>query len=267
MTPPHLAGTPTGRLWFPKAGTNPRAKLRLFCFPYAGGSGVIFQKWQRSFPAEVEVVPAHLPMRAPRLLEPPFLRMEPLVKALAEVIQPYLDLPYVFFGHSMGAAISFELTRALRRLSSRAPEHLFVAGRRAPQVPDDDPPLYNLPEKELLVEIQRLSGTPKEVIENQELMQLVLPLLRSDFELIDTYEYKEEAPLECPISAYGGLQDLDVAREQIEAWRDQTISTFRFRMFPGDHFFINSEQSFVLRILSEELHHILTKILGTGFKA
>jgi len=189
------------------------------------------------------------------------------VKALAEVIQPYLDLPYVFFGHSMGAAISFELTRALRRLSSRAPEHLFVAGRRAPQVPDDDPPLYNLPEKELLVEIQRLSGTPKEVIENQELMQLVLPLLRSDFELIDTYEYKEEAPLECPISAYGGLQDLDVAREQIEAWRDQTISTFRFRMFPGDHFFINSEQSFVLRILSEELHHILTKILGTGFKA
>ena len=240
----------------PKPG--PEKTLRLFCFPYAGGSPLIFRDWPNSMPLPVEVCLVQLPGRGIRLNETPFTRLTSLVEALARDITPYLDKPFVFFGHSMGAMISFELARALRREHGLSPKHLFLSGRTAPQVARDEPVTYHLPEPEFIDEVRRLNGTPKEVLNNPELMQLLIPLLRADFEVCQTYEYQPDAPLDCPITVIGGLQDIEVKRQNLELWREFTTSRFLLRMLPGDHFFLHTAQPLLLRVLSQELHQYVT---------
>ncbi|HWP41860.1 MAG TPA: thioesterase II family protein [Blastocatellia bacterium] len=239
--------------WITYPKLNPEAVLRLFCFPYAGGGSAIFRSWINSLPDTVEVGLVQLPGREHRISEPPFTQVGPLVEALSIALRPHLDKEFAFFGHSMGAIVSFELARWLRSSQSICPARLFVSGRAAPQVPDGSPPTYNLPEADLLIEVRRLNGTPREVLENRELMRLVLPILRADFELVQTYRYSAGPPLDCSITAFGGLQDKEISREDLEAWREQTNDSFSLHMLPGDHFFINTERQMLLDQLSKEL--------------
>jgi medium-chain acyl-[acyl-carrier-protein] hydrolase len=243
--------------WFAHVKPNPQASLRLFCFPYAGGSALIFRKWVDALPSFVEVCPVQLPGRGNRLDEEPISCPDALVRAVAEALAPHLDKPFALFGHSMGATISFELARLLRREGAVMPQHLFISGRRAPQVPDREPPLYNLPEQELRDELHKLGGTPVEVLEHPELMEVMLPLLRADLTVAETYVCTAEPPLDCPISVFGGLQDKDVTREDLLAWAEHTTGRFTLRMLAGDHFFLNTAQPLLLRTLSQELYQLL----------
>jgi medium-chain acyl-[acyl-carrier-protein] hydrolase len=192
------------------------------------------------------------------MAEPPFTSLPELVDGLASAIVSHLDKPFAFFGHSMGAKIGFELARLLKP-KGVTPLHLFVSGCRAPQVPYTDPPTYNLPEPEFIEELRSLNGTPKEVLDNPELMNLMIPLLRADFEVVQTYEYMPAPPLQCPLTIFGGLEDEDVTREHLEAWREQTVAHTTLRMFPGDHFFLNSSPSLLLRVLGHELQQVLRR--------
>ena len=245
--------------WFQHASANKQVDLKMFCFPYAGGSALVFRQWADLLPPTVQVIPVELPGRGSRSREPFFLSLPALVSELEEVILPLLDKPFVFFGHSMGAVIAFELTRALRRSHGLEPQALFVAGRSAPQIPDPDPISYNLPHDEFVQELIRLGGTPAEVLEHAELMEMMIPLLRADFQLIQTYEYLDDAPLRCPIVVYGGLEDHEVTREMLLSWKEQTNSEFALHMLPGDHFFIRSSSAQLLGALADELKSILIK--------
>jgi len=164
-----------------------------------------------------------------------------------------LDKPYAFFGHSMGALIAFELARSIRCGEFNQPEHIFISGRRAPHLPSKRKPLHNLPDEELIREMERLNGTSDEILRNQELMRLLLPVLRADFELVESYRYTARAPLRCPLSVYGGLQDREIMRHELQGWARETDGPFRLRMFPGDHFFLNSSQNVLLDSLCQEL--------------
>lgn len=239
--------------WVVFPGRNPRPRLRLFCLPYAGGSALNFRTWPSYLPPHVEVCAVQLPGRGGRIGTPPFTEAQALVRSAAPALLPYMDVPFAFFGHSMGGLLAFELARHLRDRGGPRPQHLFISGRRAPQVADDSPHTYNLPEAEFIEEVARLNGTPREVLENEELMRLVTPLLRSDFSVCQTYEYVPGPPLDCPISVFGGVRDLEVTREHLEGWREQTVAGITLRMFPGDHFFIHSEQEAFLHVLSQEL--------------
>ncbi|WP_017317185.1 thioesterase II family protein [Mastigocladopsis repens] len=239
---------------------NPQACLRLFCFPYAGGSSLIFRTWSNSLPSTVEVCPIELAGRGTQMKLAPFTRLEPLVQAIAPVLLPHLDKPFAFFGHSMGALVGFELARLLRREYDVIPVHLFISGRRAPQIPDPKPPVHALPEPEFKEELRRLNGTPEMVLQNADLMQLLLPILRADFAVLETYVYMNEPPLNCPITAFGGLQDHEVTRHELQAWQNQTNAAFSLQMFAGNHFFLHSAQSLLLQSLSQELHQITSKI-------
>jgi len=250
--------TSTSNLWFTSPRPNARAALRLFCFPYAGGSSHIYRPWPEWLPPAVEIVTAHLPGRGNRINEPPYTNLLPLVRALAEVIKPRLDKPFAFFGHSMGALICFELARWLRREGGAHPRHLFVSGRTAPQLKTRRPSPHDLPQDEFESELRRLKGTPDEVLAHAELMQLVLPLLRADFTLIGTYEYSSEPPLAYPVSAYGAVDDEEVSRENLEDWREQTTAAFNVRMFPGGHFFLHDSRPLVLRTLARELNEVVS---------
>lgn len=232
---------------------NQQAQIRLFCFPYAGGSSLAYRKWPGQLPPSVEVRPVQLPGRGERLREPPFTHWKSLVQSLVPEISPHLDRPFVLFGHSMGATIAFELARVLRDTRGLEPLHLFASGRRAPHEPITERPLHNLPDSELKDELRRLNGTPQEVLDDPELMNLMLPLLRADFSVSENYAYEPGPPLRCPITAFGGLRDTHVTREMLEGWREHTTGHFTLRMLPGDHFFINAEQHSLLRVLTQEL--------------
>ena len=250
--------------WF-TVPPNEQAKIRLFCFPYAGGSSLIFRTWAKALGPSIAVCPAHLPGRERRLTEKPYTSAPSLVEAIAEAIVPHLDLPFAFFGHSMGALISFELARHLRRRNLPAPLHLFLSGRAAPQQPKvREPVIYNLPAKEFVEKLRQLNGTPREVLEHQELMELMIPLLRADFEICQTYNYTQEPPLDVPITAFGGLNDHEVTEEMIAAWREQTSGSFMLRMMPGDHFFVNSAQRQILGIVSQELNKLIALLRGVS---
>jgi len=237
--------------WISFLKPGPETRLRLFCFHYAGVGALIFRTWSDVLPADVEVCPVQLPGRGTRLMERPFTQLVPLVEALVQALVLLLDKPFAFFGHSLRALVCFELARRIRRQYGLNAVRLCVSGARAPQIPHRDPPIHTLPEREFLAELRRLNGTPCELLDHEELMDIMLPLLRADFAMYETYVYSTEPILNCPISALGGLQDRGVNKNDLEAWRSQTSGSFSLRIFPGDHFFLR--HPLLLRMLSQEL--------------
>jgi medium-chain acyl-[acyl-carrier-protein] hydrolase len=235
------------------ARTSPHARLRLFCFPYAGGGSSLFRLWPQQLPPELDVCPVLLPGRETRWHEPLFTHLPSLVQALAEGLYPVLDVPFAFFGHSLGALIGFELARRLARSRRAAPTHLFVAAHRAPQLPLPASPLHILPDPEFINALYRLGGTPVAILQNEEMMRLMLPILRADFTLYETYTYTPEEPLACPVTAFGGEQDRLVSMQELAGWREQTTSFFTMTIIPGDHFFLHSHQSLVLQAIRQAL--------------
>jgi len=238
--------------WFVTPKPNPSARLRLFCFPYAGGSVHLFRRWPALLPPSVELCAAQLPGRGSRFKERPFTQMGRMTEAVGEGILPLLNKPFAFFGHSMGAMLSFELARWLRRTRGVEPSHLFVSGRRAPHIPGAEEATYDLPEEEFIEETARLNGTPAEVLENRELMTMMIPILRADFEVCQTYGYAPEPPLSCPITAFCGLQDDEEDSEVMKPWREQTTGAFSLRLVAGDHFFIHTAEEQILRVIAQQ---------------
>src|ERR1051326_4461621 len=242
--------------WLTYVHSRSQMRLRVFCFPYAGGGASIYATWLQALPPEIAVCPVQLPGRGSRIRERPFNQLVELLPALVPALQPLMNVPFAFFGHSMGALIGFELARELRRRNLPGPVHLFVSGHRAPQLPDPDPPMHDMPDAELIKELVRLNGTPKEILENQQLMELLLPLLRADTSLCETYAYTPDPPLNCPISVFGGSADAKVTRSDLEGWKTETTQGCIIRMFPGDHFFIHSPTP-LLRALQQDLEPTL----------
>jgi medium-chain acyl-[acyl-carrier-protein] hydrolase len=229
--------------WFPLAFSKPSASLRLFCLPYAGGGASVFVPWAKALrDSPIEICGLQLPGREQRMNEAPFFHLDPLIDALAAAIQPLLDRPYAFFGHSMGATLAFELTRELRRLGQpRLPHHLFVSGAEAPDVPDEQAPLAGIEEDDafVLAVARRYGGVPQIVLENAELRSLIVPALRGDLTLHETYRYREGAPLPIAMTAYGGRGDEMVSEASLQRWARHTSGTFACRFFDGGHFFLN----------------------------
>lgn len=235
---------------------DPRARIRLFCFPYAGGGSAIFRHWTHQFLHPIELVPALLPARENRIREPGYTRLDKLVETLAREISPYLDKPFAFFGHSMGALIGFELARRLRDERGLEPEHLFVSGRRSPRISRRDLNIHNLPEPDFVAELEQMNGTPREVLEHAELMALLIPMLRADFEACYSYDYVPGELLRCPITTFGGTRDEEAPRDELELWREETTGEFKLRMIEGDHFFINQREpeNEIPRLITIALH-------------
>ncbi len=234
--------------WF--AGIDRMAARRLFTFPHAGGGAL-------SGPVDVlagwQIARVRLPGRESRLAEAPFERMAALVKGLADAIDRYLDRPFAFFGHSMGAAVGFELARELRRRGKALPEILIASGARAPQWRRNHVP-PPAPSREAFVEeLRRLQGIPAEVLDDAALMRAILPSLEADAALYRAYVYRDELPLACPIRAYGGEADPNVRPEHLAGWGEQTAAGFEMRLFPGGHFYLNTARSQFLAALIEDL--------------
>ena len=231
---------------------KPDPKLRLFCLPFAGGNANAFRDWDKLLPDTVELNAVEIPGRGHRLGEPLIKQIEPLVKAIAQGIKAYLDRPFVFFGHSMGALLGFELTHYLKQQFNVQPAHLFLSGRGAPDAIDREEPIHNLPDREFVDKIKEYNGTPKEVLEHEELMEIMIPILRSDFQVCETYVYKQKPKLDMPLTVFGGLNDSSAPQIDLQAWANFTVGPFALRMFPGDHFYLlHSKADLVHAILRD----------------
>lgn len=214
------------------------ARMRLFCFPFAGGGASIYRSWANGLPKHLEVAAVQPPGRESRFGEPPLHRMDDLAGGLIEAALPSMrEKPFAFFGHSLGAIVALETSRALARAAMPQPVHVIVSARPAPHLPLRREPVAGLSRDELKDWLRRVNGTPEPVLKSDELMDLFLPTLRADLDIDDTYQSNAEPPLDCPLTVLGGIGDEEATPEELQAWSIYTAKRFTLRLFAGGHFF------------------------------
>jgi surfactin synthase thioesterase subunit len=239
--------------WLERMRGRAAPRFRLFCFPYAGGGAAIFRNWARDLALDVEVCAVRLPGREQRYSEPAFRRADQVVDSLTPILAGLLDLPFAIFGHSMGAILAYEVARAIKAAAGLEPLALFASARRAPNSPPRGRNRHDLPRDELIAELKAFNGTPAEVFQSDELLELVLPMLRNDLELVESYTTGPGTRLTCPVIAIGGSKDPDVSPEELAGWETATAGPFRSLVLDGDHFFINSARTSLLQAVRREL--------------
>jgi len=230
----------------------PTAAYQLVCFPYAGGAALAYRTWEAKLAPNIEVCAVELPGRGRRLREPAHRRLHTLVPALTEAVATVLDgRPFAFFGHSMGALLAFEVAHRLRRAGAELPRVLFLSARG---MRGRDAPIHHLPQEQLIARLRHYGGTPTEVLESPELMELVLPTVRADFEIaLGEGSDATEEPLPIPIEAMGGADDSHVPTSDLDAWAERTTSEFRSTVFPGGHFYQREQEDALLHLLTSRL--------------
>ncbi len=231
------------------------APVRLCCFPYAGGRAASFAGWQRRLRPVAEVIPVEYPGRGRRYGDRPIDSMSLLVADLANELQPILSRRFVFFGHSMGALVSFELTRELRRRGMSQPDLLILSGARAPQTRDGEKK-SRMTDKEFVEMLKRHGATPPQVLSDEELLSCVLPILRSDFTACE-YSHNHEEPLNMNFTVFGGTEDDEVQLEHLQGWRVHTHRRTSVSLFPGNHFFVRQAETMVLDAVYREVLNLL----------
>jgi len=250
-----LSSTPVSE-WFSVPVRQRDARVRLFCFPFAGGSASTYFPWARRLSAHgIEVYAVQPPGRGSRLLAPAFTDVASLVQAIGDVIQPLMDRPAAFFGHSLGAVVAFELARWLRDRHLPLPAPLIVSGARAPDSPKEEPQLHTIMPDSAFAEAvaERYRAIPPEVLADEELLALVLPALRADLTINESYACTGAPPLPMDIVAYGGTEDFLVPEDRLVQWRAQTTGGFAHRMFSGEHFFLNEHTAELLADITARL--------------
>ena len=245
-----LPGTSTR--WFRRYRPVPRPRLRLVCLPHAGGGPTAFRTWAAGLPDDVELLSACYPGRQDRMREPIPASLAELADPLAEALLPLLDRPVALFGHSMGATVAYEVALRLERHGA-VPRGVFVSGRAAPdRVPPGD--LHRGADDALIDTVRRLDDVHRAAWDDPDLAELLLPVLRADYRMIETYRPPPVLPrLAAPVTAYAGARDTDGRLPDFEAWAQTTTGGFRLRIFPGGHFFLVPEEAALLTDLTAQL--------------
>jgi medium-chain acyl-[acyl-carrier-protein] hydrolase len=238
--------------WFVRLAANPAASLRLICIPYAGGGPQAFRTWPAMLPPNVELLAVNLPGRGRRFSETPYDRLAPLVDDLAAAFSTVTDKPLALFGHSMGALIAFELAVALTARFGIEPQRLFVSGASAPHIRDRHE-FHRLPDEPFLDKVRALNGLDPEILASDELMTLLVPLLRSDFAVSETYGGPTHSRLGCPLTVFGGSNDWLVPVEDLGPWQGYSSGPFELHVIEGDHFFVHGAERAVLDVVRARL--------------
>jgi medium-chain acyl-[acyl-carrier-protein] hydrolase len=250
----------SSQMRFHIAAPRPGAPVRLVCFPHAGGTAAAYLSWSRALEhAPIEVVAAELPGRSSRSGEPPCTDLDRIAGGFADLVAPFGDRPFALFGHSLGAIVAFEVARRLRDRGRPAPAHLFVSGAFAPQLASAGAPLRFIEGDTVFLEAvaAKYGGVPKIVLEQAELRASLVPALRADLSLTETYAYRAAPPLDCPIAAYAGASDPIVPADGLAAWREQTAAGFSYRLFDGHHFYLNRARESLLADLTGKLADVM----------
>ena len=233
--------------------------MKLFCFPYAGGSSAIFSQWKNHINPNIEIRAIELAGRGKRIHESLYKNFEEAVSDIFSLIVYELEdnCKYALFGHSMGAKIAYELTQKILERGLPWPEHIFFSGRGAPYIKGRHEKKYHkLPDNEFKEEVLKLGGTPKEFFENTELLEVFLPLLKNDFKLADRDEEEKKIKLlPCDISVFLG-KDEELTPEQADSWKNYTSGNCTIHYFNGGHFFINEKVEEVVQKINKTVQFL-----------
>ena len=246
--------------WFVNPAPRHNADLRIICFPYAGGNSSTYTPWIKLLPENIELIAVQPPGRSSRMGEPAFTDMDQLIEELLRVIPNLLTKPYIFFGHSLGSRVSFELMTRLQQKGYPLPLHFIASGSKGPHLQAKYDITYHLPDDEFIAKLATLNGTPQEVLENKELMALFLPLLRADFQIAECYRYSSDITFDFPITVFGGQEDVRVSLEDLQSWQTFFSPQADIQVFPGGHFFIESHTEVVLDKLNNIIEQVLNKL-------
>ncbi len=231
-------------------------KLRLFCFPYAGGNSFIYNSWTNHLDDNIELIAIELTGRASRMFEEPINNMEELIDIIYENIKNHLDEPFAFFGHSMGGLIAHALTKKIEKTSMYKPNFLIISGTKPPFNYEGKVENEYLDE-ELMQDLKEYNETPEELLNSKELMDLILPTLRADYKLIDSYATKRTASTKTKMILFNSEEDID--KSSMLQWQDYCIQDCDYIKFSGNHFFISSSEKDVLlninTIYTSHLNH------------
>jgi medium-chain acyl-[acyl-carrier-protein] hydrolase len=250
--------------WFECSRPPEGSQSTLFCFPHAGGNAFLYRTWQAQLP-DVLVSALHLPGRGRRLAEPPFVRMEDMVEAAVRAMLPLMTRPFTLFGHSMGALLAFEVARVLEQRHRRFADHVFLAAAKAPELQGHRQQTHQLPDSEFIATLRALSGTPEELLNDPQVLAVMLPMLRGDFEVVETYRYTPGPPLTAPFTVFGGAADASATRAELEPWAGHTRATCAFHVLPGDHFFIREQTSEVIRLVDSTIRELMRQRASRGW--
>lgn len=237
---PAHAATPLGGRWLIRRKHSPEARLRLFCFPYAGGNAQIYHDWCELLPATIEVIAIEAPGKGCRLMETPCRSLDALcdgVMAAMATLQP--SLPFAFFGHSNGAVIAFELARRMGEQGLPLPEQLLLSASPAPWFERTAQPYSAMSDSEFKAALRNFNATPDRFLDDDSIFNLLLPGLRADFSLAEGYHYRGLQPLPVSTHVYYGEFD-EVTEPQLRAWQAHIQSPLSYEAIPGGHFFIHS---------------------------
>ncbi len=240
--------------WLRRSGIK-TSSVRLLCLPYAGGSARLFRDWSEWCAPEVEVVAVEFPGRGSHGRSALISDMDTMIERLLPVIDSISDKPFALFGHSMGALISFELSRALGRTGRRCPIHLFASAMRPPHI-QGEYKLHNLPDRQFVEALRALKGTPPEILSDLSLLELFIPVLRADLRLAETYQYVAAPVLKHPITVFGGLSDVTVTVQRLTEWKKHTRGNCSIRLIEGNHFFIHEQAHVVAASILKALGRV-----------
>ncbi|HEX4060376.1 MAG TPA: alpha/beta fold hydrolase [Streptosporangiaceae bacterium] len=246
MSQPH----PGDKLWFRRFSPSPNATARLLCLPHAGGSAPFFRPVAMALGPEVDVVAVQYPGRQDRRTERPIDEIAVLADHIHGILRHQPRLPVTFFGHSMGAAVGFEVARRLEA-DGHDPVRLFVSGRRAPSTNRNET-VHLRDDAGIMAEVRKLNGTVSSLLGDDEMMRAVLPALRADYHAIETYSCTTETAVSCPITALTGDADPNTTVDEATAWAQHTSGTFSIQVFNGGHFFLTDHAGKITKILD---HH------------
>ncbi|MER7930156.1 thioesterase domain-containing protein [Streptomyces sp. NPDC096057] len=244
-------------------------RVRLVCFPQAGGGTFAYRPWMAMLAPDIDVLPVALPGRDHRYNEPPYTDLAQLARAVAEGLRPTLldrehHVPYAFFGHSLGAVLAYETARILSD-AHHPPALLIASGSAPPHRAAATRTHHTLPDDEFLAEVVGLGGVPRAVLDEPELVQVMLPVLRADFTAAETYAHTAGPPLDCPVAVYTGDRDTSVPRAHLTEWDQVTnIRPVRHRSFAGDHFYLDDARRPLLRALRDDLQAVAEAAPAAG---
>lgn len=242
--------------WIRRYRHVPSPRLRLVCFAHAGGSAAAFRAWPGLLPHDVELLAVQYPGRQDRFGKPCVDSMEPMADAVVASLIPFLDRPVAFFGHSLGAAVAYEVALRVERAHGTAPTHLFVSGRSAPSRPRPSRELHRLDDDGLLAELSALGGMDREVLADRDLRPLVLPALRADVRIAETYRAEAGSRTGAPVTAYHGDTDPSVVPADVHAWSEHTTADFTARPFEGGHFYLKDRTPELVADVAARLDHV-----------
>ncbi|MBB4688994.1 thioesterase II family protein [Amycolatopsis jiangsuensis] len=237
--------------WFRRFHSSPGARARLVCFPHAGGSAPFYFPVSKALAPDVEVLAVQYPGRQDRRHEPFLTTISALAERIAALVRGRDDLPLALFGHSMGAMVAYEVARILEAAGSPV-EALYVSGRRAPSRHRDEN-VHTRTDDGVLDELRRLSGTEMDLLGDDDVVRMILPVVRNDYRAVETYRYQPGPPLAAPVVAFTGTEDPVASVDEVRSWGEHTAGDFELVPLAGGHFFLTRHQDVILRHLTDRL--------------